>query len=95
MGAVEAFDKIAARLKDKQLPPNTDIPMYPAGSACDALGALGDRRAVPLLVAALDDPDLAGSAAHALAALTKTGEGWDAGRWKAWWAEQGKGERQR
>ena len=69
--------------------------MTPANSACYALGALGDRRAVPLLVAALDDPDLSSSAGRALAALTKTGEGWDAGRWKAWWAEQGRGERQR
>jgi HEAT repeat protein len=68
--------------------------MFPAASACYALGRLGDRRALPLLVCALDDPDLTFNAAKALAALTKTGDGWDSARWKTWWAEQNAPPRQ-
>ena len=92
--AMEAYDKIVSHLTDKVEQKSTDVRgITPANSACYALGALGDRKALPVLVKALDDPDLALSAAQALAVLTKTGEKWDAERWKAWWSAQPKREK--
>lgn len=86
--AKDTFDKIAARLTDKEKESNSCIPLYPATSACYALGLLGDRKAVPVLVKVLDDPDVASFAAKALSEITKTGEKWDAAQWKTWWSMQ-------
>ena len=83
----EAFAEIASHLGDKAHEGGC-IPMFPAHSACYALGALGDERAIPLLIAALDDKDLTTQAAQALGALTGQTFGYDAAAWKRWWQEQ-------
>jgi HEAT repeat protein len=61
---------------------------YPADMACYALGALGDKRAVPVLIERLTDKDLQESARQALEALTNQKLGNDPEKWKAWWKVQ-------
>jgi hypothetical protein len=47
----------------------------PAYFACHALAALGDQRAVPVLIELLNDPDLKNAARPALDVLTKQQHG--------------------
>lgn len=90
--AAKAFDELVALTKDKEglNPGKADgrlncIPNCPAFSACYALGALGDERAVPVLIDVLADPDLRGPARQALETLTGQKLGDDTEKWKAWW----------
>lgn len=56
--------------------------------ACYALGALSDKRAVPVLIERLADKNLQESARQALEALTDQKLGNDAEKWKSWWKNQ-------
>jgi HEAT repeat protein len=90
--AAKAYDELVALTKDKE---GLDagkrdgglncIPFCAAYMACYALGALGDERAVPVLIGLLDDADLRSSARQALEALTQQKLGDDPEKWKAWW----------
>jgi HEAT repeat protein len=53
--------------------------------ACYALGALGDKRAVPILIERLSDKDLQNSALQALQELTGERLGNDPAAWVKWW----------
>jgi len=55
---------------------------------CYALGALGDDRAVPVLIELLADQDLRAPARRGLEALTKQKFGDDPELWKAWWKSE-------
>ena len=93
--AAQAYDELVALTKDKEglnagkgqgrLKCIRDCPAF---SACYALGALGDDRAVPVLIGLLADTDLRGPARQALEALTKQKLGDDPVRWKAWWKDK-------
>jgi RNA polymerase sigma factor (sigma-70 family) len=90
--AAAAYDEMVALTKDKEGLRDEKgdgrlncIPNCPAFSACYALGALGDERAVPVLIALLEDDDLRASARQALEAMTKQQFGNDPEKWKAWW----------
>jgi HEAT repeat protein len=90
--AAEAFKEIVALTKDKEgLAAGKDggrlncIRNCPAFLACYALGALGDQRAVPVLIELLPDADLRGPARQALEVLTKQKFGNDPDKWRAWW----------
>ncbi len=89
VGAKEAYADLAALTKDKEIEGGGKglncLCIMPAHSACYALGALGDRKAVPLLIPLLGDKDLAESARQALEALTGRKLGTDAAKWKRWW----------
>jgi len=91
--AVKAYDELVTLTKDKE---DVDggrkaegklncIRDCPAFSACYALGALGDERAVPILIELLADADCQGPARQALEALTKQKLGNDREQWKKWW----------
>jgi HEAT repeat protein len=90
--AIKAYPEIVALTKDKE---GRDagkgdgrlncIPNCPAFSACYALGALGDERAIPVLIGVLGDADLQRPARQALEVLTKQKLGNDPEKWKAWW----------
>jgi HEAT repeat protein len=94
--AAKAYDEIVALTKDKE---GLDagkgdgrlncIRNCPAFSACYALGALGDQRAVPILIELLADADLQGPTRQALEILTKQKFGNDPEKWKAWWKSNG------
>lgn len=90
--AVEAFGEIVAHLSDRQLPENTCMVSTPADSAAYALGALGDERALPLLMAVLEEKGIeddhfapTASVMQALGTLTGEKFGYDIKKWKAWW----------
>ena len=94
--ATKAFGEIVALTKDKgdKAAEKKDgalncFPISPASSACYALGALGDPRAVPVLIELLTDKDLQQSALQALEALTKQKLGNDPEKWKTWWKTHG------
>jgi HEAT repeat protein len=96
--AAKAYADIVALTKDKEgKRPEKNagtlncFPISPADMACYALGALGDKRAVPVLIDLLDDRDLQGSALQALEALTKQALGNQPEKWKAWWKDQSRG----
>jgi HEAT repeat protein len=90
--AAKAYDEIVALTKDKEGKGGEKnagglncLQNSPADMACYALGALGDERAVPVLIELLTDKDLQGSALQALKVLTKQKFGNDPEKWKAWW----------
>jgi HEAT repeat protein len=88
--AAKAYEDIVAITKDKEglKGGNGGLNCFPncaAFSACYALGALGDERAVPVLIGLLADTDLQDQARQALEALTNQKFGNDADKWKAWW----------
>ncbi len=95
--AAKAYDEIIALTKDKE---GLDagkgngrlncIRDCPAFSACYALGALGDERAVPVLIGLLEDADLQEPARQALEVLTKQKLGNDPNKWKAWQRNKGR-----
>jgi hypothetical protein len=59
-------------------------------NACRALGRIGDKRAVPPLIAALADPESKDAAASALTIISGQDFGADQAKWQAWWsANQG------
>ncbi len=66
MEANEAYDVIVKHLNDKEKVKGTDVIMLPAGSACFALGEIRERKAVPLLIEALEDEELKERAAEVL-----------------------------
>lgn len=90
--ATKAYADVVALTKDKEglRVEKTDgklncIPDCPAFLACYALGAMGDPRAVPVLIDLLADDALRGSARQGLEALTRQKLGDDPERWRAWW----------
>jgi HEAT repeat protein len=89
--AAKAYDEVVALTKDKEGLTAAKgvglncIPNCPAFSACYALGALGDERAVPVLIGLLSDADLKEPARQALEAITKQKLGTDPEKWTAWW----------
>ena len=94
MKATEAYTDLVALTRDKDWQRGLDpkglncIPHVPAGAACYALGALGDRRAVPVLIDCLADGDLRHQARQGLEALTGQKLGDDPAAWAAWWKRQ-------
>ncbi len=95
MKAGEAYAEIVALTKDKEgRGGDTNgktlncIRSSPADLACYALGALGDRRAVPVLIELLRDPDLKESAQQGLEVLTEQRLGDDPDKWTVWWKRQ-------
>ncbi|MHC4110294.1 MAG: HEAT repeat domain-containing protein [Planctomycetota bacterium] len=97
MKADEANDVIARHLNDKEKVKGTDIIMLPARSACFALGEIRERKAVPLLIEALEDKELKETAAQALEKIRQkysqsfglsrgdSGFGTDVKKWTDWW----------
>lgn len=95
--AAAAYDDLVALTKDKEVQGGEKkdgtlncLRMFPADLACYALGALGDQRAVPVLIGLVDDPDLQSQVVQALAALTNQKIGNDSEKWKTWWKSQGR-----
>lgn len=95
--AAKDYDDIVAVTRDKgekSVPPKAGVlncfPVCPADSACYALAALGDKRAVPVLIGLVDDLDVQNAAMRSLEMLTKVKVGSDPDKWKAWWKGQGK-----
>lgn len=84
--ATEALADIAAHLHDQEEEPNTCIQILPSATAAYALGQLGDRKAIPALMAALADPKVRPSATQALTELTGEHFGDDVAQWRKWWA---------
>ena len=89
MKAVEAYQTILNHLHDYETKGDSCIPMYPASSACYALGALGDKRAIPHLMEALNHKETQAAACQALDRLTGEKFHYDVVKWKKWW-EKGK-----
>jgi hypothetical protein len=78
------FRPVLERLRRALLGNESERP----AQAATALARLGDAEAVPLLIQALDAPDLVGNAAAgALAALTCQHFGRDARLWLTWWKD--------
>jgi HEAT repeat protein len=95
MKATKAYDDIVALTTDKEANGGgKNVGMlncfrnYPADMACYALGALGDKRAVPVLIERLTDKDLRESARQALEALTNQKLENEPEKWNAWWKDQ-------
>jgi HEAT repeat protein len=90
--AAKAYDDIVAVTKDKEsVNPGGGlncIHYSPADMACYALAALGDEKAIPVLIGLVADNDLQGSAAQALEAMTRQKFGRDPEKWKAWWKDR-------
>jgi RNA polymerase sigma factor (sigma-70 family) len=91
--AAKAYDDIVALTRDKGKANEKSgslncVRILPADMACYALGALGDQRAVPVLIERLADKELRQSARQALEALTsqKFGDDWE--KWRSWWKEK-------
>ncbi|GEM_PF-4493940 len=69
LGAPEAWGVIVGHLTDHAAVQAKAGPRTVAAVACEVLGQLGERRAVPHLIPLLEDPDLKDTAARALALL--------------------------
>ena len=92
MKATKIYDDIVVVTKDKEsVNPGGGlncIHYSPADMACYALAALGEERAIPVLIELVSDKDLQGPAVQALEALTKQKFGRDAEKWKTWWKDR-------
>jgi HEAT repeat protein len=94
--AAKAYDDIVALTRDKGNKGSEKagtlncLETVPADVACYALGALGDERAVPVLIELLPDRDLRVSALQALEVLTKQKLGNDPEKWRGWWKDRGR-----
>jgi HEAT repeat protein len=94
MKATEAYADIVVRTKDKEGRDGNGgktldcVRFSPADLACYALGALGDTRAVPVLIDLLRDEDLKVPARQGLEVLTMQKFGDDPDAWAAWWKSQ-------
>jgi hypothetical protein len=89
MRVMSAYEVIAKHVTDNETY-GDDVPSAPANAACDVLGQLGDKRAIPLLIEQLDARFSGNSAARALNKLTGQDFGRDEQAWSAWWAGQNK-----
>jgi HEAT repeat protein len=85
--AAEAYDEIVALTTDKGTTQGC-LPMAPGHLACYALGALGDKKAVPVLIERLSDKDFQSQAQQALEQLTGAKLGNHPEHWTAWWKTQ-------
>lgn len=91
--ATKAYAEIVALTKDKgrtnTRPGTLDcLRITPAEMACYALGALGEQRAVPVLIERLADKDLQEQVRQALEALTGQKLGNNPEKWRLWWKGQ-------
>lgn len=86
MKATNAYGVIVSHLDDLERDGGC-IPMPPAMLACHALGELGDARAIPHLVKALDQKYTQGQAARALGKLTGH-DFQELEEWREWWEKE-------
>lgn len=86
MKATNAYGVIVAHLDDLELDGGC-IPMPPAMLACHALGELGDKRAIPHLVKALEQKYTQGQATRALQKLTRH-DFRELDEWREWWEKE-------
>lgn len=90
----EAFEDIVVHLSDMESRNSGDMIMPPVAlDAIYALGALGDRRAVPILIDLLDNPEyqdglLKAELIHSLEKLTNITFGQETEKWKNWWQKR-------
>jgi HEAT repeat protein len=84
MMATNSYDVLVDHLDDFERHGGC-IAMYPADLACYALGALGDKKAIPLLMNALDHRETQNQACQALEKLTGQSFRYDVKKWKKWW----------
>jgi HEAT repeat protein len=84
MMATNTYDVLVAHLDDFERHGGC-MAMYPADSACYALGALGNKKAIPLLMNALDHRETQSQACQALEKLTGQSFRYDVKKWKNWW----------
>jgi HEAT repeat protein len=87
LAATNAYNVIVSHVTDLENF-GGDVPMCPGDSACYALGALGDKRALPVLIKALDQRETQSQACQALEKLTGQAFRYDVEKWKAWWKEK-------
>ena len=85
--ATDAYEAIVGHLRDYEAQEGS-LPTYPASAACYALGALGDKKAIPYLVEALEYEETQSSACQALAKLTGQQLHYDIAKWKQWWKNE-------
>jgi hypothetical protein len=94
--AVDAFADIVAHLRDRQEQEYVCMPSAPAHLAIYALGALGDKKAIPVLMTLLDVKGLGNEyytpIAQALGTLTGEKFGYDIEKWRAWWKAHQRGK---
>jgi len=83
--AADAYEAIVEHLRDYELQGDSCTPMYPASSACYALGALGVKKAIPHLIKVLEHKQTRSAACQALGKLTGQQFQYDAAKWKQWW----------
>lgn len=88
LAATDAYEAIVEHLHDYEAQEGSCIPGYPASAACYALGALGDKKAIPHLVEALEHKETQSSACQALAKLTGQQLHYDIAKWKQWWKKE-------
>jgi len=87
MNATNAFNLLVHHLDDVESHSGC-IPMYPAESACSALGAIGSPQAIPHLIKALDRKEIQSEAAKALQKIT--GHDFKTfAEWRTWWNKEG------
>ena len=84
LSATNAYDVIVSHVSDLENF-GGDLPMCPGDSACYALGALGNPRAIPVLIRALDQERTQSQACQALEKLTGQTFRYDVEKWKSWW----------
>lgn len=95
--ATEAYDVLVKHVNDKEQAGGADVRMFPAESAIFALGEIGDRKAVPFLIKALQDESLGDEAVAALEKIRlgprnfaslgrgQKAFGADIEKWTDWW----------
>ena len=88
LAAADAYDPIVEHLHDYETRGDSCIRMYPASSACYALGALGDKKAIPHLIEALGHKETESAAFRALKKLTGQQFQDDVAKWKQWWTKE-------
>ena len=87
LAATNSYDVIMSRVTDLENF-GGDVSMCPGDAACYALGALGDKRAIPVLMKALDQIETQSQACQALEKLTGQPFRYDVEKWKSWWNQR-------
>ncbi|MCD6338070.1 MAG: tRNA (N6-threonylcarbamoyladenosine(37)-N6)-methyltransferase TrmO [Verrucomicrobia bacterium] len=86
--AADAYEAIVEHLHDYETEEGDCFQTCPAHLACYALGALGDKGAIPHLIEALDHEETRAAACKTLGKLTGEQFGYDAAKWKQWWEKE-------